>query len=30
MTSKAESENRLLNAGELELMKATREPEIGA
>ncbi|MGO9391355.1 hypothetical protein [Rhodoblastus sp.] len=30
MPTKAESENRLLNAGELELVNATREPEIGA
>ncbi len=30
MPTKAESENRLLSAGELELVNATREPEIGA
>jgi hypothetical protein len=29
MTAKAESENRLLNAAELELVEATREAEIG-
>jgi hypothetical protein len=29
MTTKAEAENRLLSAGELELVNATRDPEIG-